>query len=53
MEGIINFHNFLLCIIIGIGGSVGIVLAEALLKYNSEVNKVPEKFEHASLLEII
>ena len=30
MEGIINFHNFLFCILIAIGVSVGIILAEVL-----------------------
>lgn len=52
MEGIINFHNFLLCIILAIGVSVGIVLIEALVKFNSTTNLIPFKFAHASTLEI-
>jgi len=30
MEGIVNFHNFLFCILIAIGVAVGIVLTEVL-----------------------
>jgi cytochrome c oxidase subunit 2 len=53
MEGIINFHNFLFCIIIAIGVSVGLVLFETLYKFNDKKNPIPAKFAHASLLEII
>jgi len=53
MEGIVNFHNFLFCIIVAIGVSVGIVLAEVLYKFNDKKNLIPAKFAHASLLEII
>lgn len=53
MEGIINFHNFLLCIIVAIGISVGIVLLETLLKFNENSNPIPAKFAHASILEIV
>jgi len=42
-----------LCIIIGIGISVGIVLLETLLKFNEEANPTPAKFAHASTLEIV
>jgi cytochrome c oxidase subunit II len=52
MTGIISFHNFLLCLIIAIGISVGIVLFEALWKFNSTKNIIPSKFAHASSLEI-
>ncbi|CAM9373022.1 unnamed protein product [Ectocarpus fasciculatus] len=53
MEGILNFHNFLFCIVIAIGVSVGIVLLEVLLKFNEKKNPIPAKFAHASLLEIV
>jgi cytochrome c oxidase subunit 2 len=53
MEGIINFHNFILCIIIAIGISVGIVLVETLYKFNASRNPVPAKFAHATVLEIV
>lgn len=53
MEGIINFHNFILCIIIAIAVSVGIVLIEALWKFNAKKHPVPTKFAHASILEIV
>ena len=53
MEGILNFHNFLFCILIAIGVSVGIVLTEILLKFNEKKNMIPAKFAHASILEII
>lgn len=53
MEGIINFHNFLLCIIIAIGVAVGILLVEVLIKFNSKANPTPIKFAHASVLEIV
>jgi len=52
MTGIIHFHNFLLCVIISIGISVGMLLFETLWKFNSNANKVPAKFAHASFLEI-
>jgi cytochrome c oxidase subunit 2 len=53
MEGIINFHNFVLCIIIAIGVTVGILLVEVLIKFNSKSNPTPIKFAHASVLEIV
>ena len=53
MEGIINFHNFLFCILIAIGVSVGIILFEVLYKFNDKKNPISAKFAHASLLEII
>jgi heme/copper-type cytochrome/quinol oxidase subunit 2 len=53
MEGIINFHNFLLCILIAIGISVGIVLFEALYHFNENIHPEPAKFAHASILEIV
>jgi len=53
MEGIINFHNFLLCIIIAIGVSVFLVLIETLVKFDSKKNIKASKFAHASALEII
>lgn len=53
MEGIINFHNFILCIIIAIGISVGIVLIETLYKFNASKNAIPAKFAHATVLEIV
>ena len=53
MEGIINFHNFLLCVIVTIGVAVGIVLFEALYIFNIDVHPEPSKFAHASILEIV
>lgn len=53
MEGIINFHNFLLCILVAIGVGVGVILAEALWKFNEKRVLKSAKFAHANLLEII
>lgn len=53
MEGIINFHNFLFCIIIAIGVSVAIILFEVLWKFNNSKNMISVKFAHASVLEIV
>jgi len=53
MEGIINFHNFLMCVVIAIGVSVAIVLFEALWKFDETKVSKPAKFSHGSLLEII
>ena len=48
MTGIIHFHNFLLCVIIAIGFSVGIVIFETLVKFNS----APARDERSSLFSI-
>jgi cytochrome c oxidase subunit II len=53
MEGIINFHNFLLALIFAIGLAVGIVLYETLSQYSEDKNLHPIKFAHASVLEIV
>ncbi len=53
MEGIVNFHNFLLCILVAIGVSVGIILFETLWKFNETKVSKPAKFAHGSLLEIV
>jgi cytochrome c oxidase subunit II len=53
MEGIINFHNFLLCIVVAIGVGVTFLLAVTLLNFNNKKNLNPAKFAHANTLEIV
>ena len=53
MEGIINFHNFLLCIIVTIGVTISILIIEAVYKFRMHGMARAEKFAHASILEIV
>lgn len=55
MNGIVNFHNFLLCIMVTIGTAVGLLLANTLIRFAEDTTKVqvPQKFAHASMLEIV
>lgn len=53
VEGMIDFHGFLVLVLIVIGVSVAWMLFVLLKKFESSINPVPNKFTHASLLEII
>jgi cytochrome c oxidase subunit 2 len=53
MEGIISFHNHLMFFIILIGLFVFWLLSRVLIQYTENVNPNPEKFTHATILEIV
>lgn len=53
IEGMINFHDYLLLFLIIIGVAVCFVLIKILLNFNSFTNKKVLNFNHSSLLEIV
>jgi len=54
MEGIINFHNYIMFFLVGIAAFVMWLLARCLVLYNAETNKNPvDNFTHATLVEIV
>jgi len=53
MEGMINFHNYIMIFLISIGIFVLWMLYKVITDFDEEVNPVPEKFTHSSALEII
>ena len=52
-EGTLSFHNYLIFLVILIGTAVLVVLYFSIKNFDSEINKIPTKFTHSSLLEII
>jgi len=52
-EGMIFFHNYLLFFLIFIGVFTCIMLYKIMVSFNEEVNPVPNRFTHSSILEII
>lgn len=53
VEGMIDFHGFLVLVLIVIGVCVCWMLFVLLKRFNDTVNPVANKFTHASLLEIV
>jgi cytochrome c oxidase subunit 2 len=53
MEGMIDFHNYLMVFIIAIGCGVLWMLYKVITDFSEEVHPVSEKFTHSSLLEIV
>jgi len=53
VEGMINFHSFLVLVLLIIGTLVCWMLYIIIKNFNSEVNFSSNKFTHASLLEIV
>lgn len=53
MEGMINFHNYIMIFLISIGTFVLWMLYKVVSNFNENVNVVSEKFTHSSALEII
>ena len=53
MEGIINFHNTIMFLIIVIIFFVSWLLFQCLISFNSFSNSKPEQFTHSTSLEII
>jgi len=52
-EGMLSFHNYLMFFVIVIGTVVMWMLYYSIKNFDSEINKIPTKFTHSSLLEII
>ena len=53
VEGMINFHNYLLIFLIVIALIVFWLLYKVVINFNEKVSPKAEKFTHSSLLEII
>jgi len=53
MEGMINFHNYIMIFLISVGCVVLWMLFQAVTNFDEEVHPIPEKFTHSSTLEII
>jgi cytochrome c oxidase subunit 2 len=53
VEGMIDFHGFLLLVLIIIGIFVCWMLFTLLKKFDHTIHSIPNKFTHASLLEIV
>ena len=53
MEEITSFHNILLWIIIPVTIFVLALLIIVAVKYNAKANKVPSKFSHNTMIEIV
>lgn len=52
-EGMLSFHNYLMFFVIGIGTAVMWMLHYSIKNFDREINKIPTKFTHSSLLEIV
>jgi cytochrome c oxidase subunit 2 len=53
MEGMINFHNYIMIFLIVIGIFVLWMLYKVVNTFDEKVNPISEKFTHSNLLEII
>ena len=53
MEGMINFHNYLMLFLVSVGTFVLWMLYKIIRNFNENVNVVPDKFTHSSVLEIV
>lgn len=53
MEGIINFHNDLMFFIVMLAIFVTFLLGRCIFLFNEKKNKVPSKFIHGTLIEIV
>jgi len=53
VEGMINFHNYLLLFLIVIGMIVFWLLYKVVITFNESVSQKAERFTHSSLLEIV
>ena len=52
-EGVMDFHNDLMFVVVFVGIFVGYVLARCVQLYSSDVNPVPNRVQHGTLLEIV
>ena len=53
MEGMINFHNYIMIFLISVGCVVLWMLFQVMTDFDEEVHPIPEKFTHSSTLEVI
>jgi len=53
MEGVINFHNDLMIVVIGVGVFVGYVMWSTVRHFEESVNPVPNRVQHGTRIEII
>jgi cytochrome c oxidase subunit 2 len=53
MEGVIDFHNDLMFVVVFVGIFVGYVLMRCVQLYTSDVHPVPNRVQHGTLLEIV
>jgi len=53
MEGVINFHNDLMIVVIGVGVFVGYVMWSTVYNFEQSVNPTPNRVQHGTRLEII
>ena len=53
MEGMINFHNYIMIFLIAIGIFVMWMLYKVVINFNATSHPVPEKFTHSTLLEVV
>lgn len=53
MEGVINFHNDLMIVVIGVGIFVGYVMWSTVRHFEQSVNPTPNRVQHGTRLEIV
>ena len=53
MEGVINFHNDLMIVVVSVGIFVGYMLMSTVMNFEQSVNPVPNRVQHGTRLEII
>jgi cytochrome c oxidase subunit 2 len=53
MEGVINFHNDLMIVVVGVGVFVGYVMFSTVRNFEKTVNPTPNRVQHGTRLEII
>ena len=53
MEGVINFHNDLMIVVVGVGVFVGYVMLSTVRNFEQTVNPTPNRVQHGTRLEII
>ena len=50
MEGVINFHNDLMIVVIGVGVFVGYVMWSTVYNFEQSVNPTPNRVQHGTRL---
>jgi heme/copper-type cytochrome/quinol oxidase subunit 2 len=53
MEGMLNFHNYIMIFLISIGCIILWMLFKVVINFNEKDHPIPQKFTHSSILEII
>ena len=52
-EGVMDFHNDLMFVVVFVGIFVGYVLVRCVQLYSSDINPVPNRVQHGTVLEIV